>query len=275
MIPSWCKHAGFIHIHTLFSPTNLEILRLGLRPFIQTVGYHYCKLLSPARAMEWIYVDSLKDFFWQQFKWVSVYMSEELRSLILLAYCHPRNSQEQLWVSVFFKHRPPCVIFGRKFRTVSFCLVVLASAAGGVLWHKECQRDRGVRTLHFKEFLRKNPRLRLRTFQRILFCIERKRKTQRIPKGSFKWSWFGSEESWQSPCKSGSGPSKTWHKNELFWYWLDKKNAWRMQSAAIDSNVVPWTVLGRGSKKPSSPHSCLVRSHEGRSLWFLEWWIGR
>ena len=31
-----------------------------MRSFVQTVGYHYCKLLSPARAMEWIYVDGLK-----------------------------------------------------------------------------------------------------------------------------------------------------------------------------------------------------------------------
>ena len=36
---------------------------LGDVPFIQTVGYHYCKLLSPARAMEWIYVDGLKEFY--------------------------------------------------------------------------------------------------------------------------------------------------------------------------------------------------------------------
>lgn len=34
---------------------------LCLRSFIKTVGYHYCKLLSPARAMEWIYVDGLKE----------------------------------------------------------------------------------------------------------------------------------------------------------------------------------------------------------------------
>ena len=28
--------------------------------YLRPVGYHYCKLLSPARAMEWIYVDGLR-----------------------------------------------------------------------------------------------------------------------------------------------------------------------------------------------------------------------
>ena len=41
----------------------LKNKKLGDVPFIQTVGYHYCKLLSPARAMEWIYVDGLKEFY--------------------------------------------------------------------------------------------------------------------------------------------------------------------------------------------------------------------
>lgn len=36
---------------------------LGDEPFLETVGYHYCKLLSPARAMEWIYADGLKEFY--------------------------------------------------------------------------------------------------------------------------------------------------------------------------------------------------------------------
>jgi len=36
---------------------------LGDVSFLGTVGYHYCKLLSPARAMEWIYVDGLKEFY--------------------------------------------------------------------------------------------------------------------------------------------------------------------------------------------------------------------
>lgn len=28
----------------------------------EAAGFHYCLLLSPARAMEWIYVDSLRSF---------------------------------------------------------------------------------------------------------------------------------------------------------------------------------------------------------------------
>lgn len=37
----------------------VENKKLGDVPFIETVGYHYCKLLSPGRAMEWIYIDGL------------------------------------------------------------------------------------------------------------------------------------------------------------------------------------------------------------------------
>lgn len=39
-----------------------ENKNLGDEPYTNTVGYHYCKLLSPARAMEWIYVDGLRAF---------------------------------------------------------------------------------------------------------------------------------------------------------------------------------------------------------------------
>jgi hypothetical protein len=36
--------------------------KLGDQPYTDPVGYHYCKLLSPARAMEWIYCDGLRQF---------------------------------------------------------------------------------------------------------------------------------------------------------------------------------------------------------------------
>jgi hypothetical protein len=39
-----------------------ENANLGDKPYTDTVGYHYCKLLSPARAMEWLYVDGLLEF---------------------------------------------------------------------------------------------------------------------------------------------------------------------------------------------------------------------
>jgi hypothetical protein len=39
-----------------------ENKNLGDEPYTDTVGYHYCKLLSPARAMEWLYADGLRQF---------------------------------------------------------------------------------------------------------------------------------------------------------------------------------------------------------------------
>lgn len=68
--PTW------IHDALAFNPTqdkeHVEVQshyfttgnkNLGKVSFLETVGYHYCKLLSPARAMEWIYVDGLKEFY--------------------------------------------------------------------------------------------------------------------------------------------------------------------------------------------------------------------
>lgn len=57
--PSEDKKVVTVQSH-YFSLANKN---LGNKPFLETVGYHYCKLLSPARAMEWIYVDGLKEFY--------------------------------------------------------------------------------------------------------------------------------------------------------------------------------------------------------------------
>ncbi|CAK9107012.1 Uncharacterized protein SCF082_LOCUS49830 [Durusdinium trenchii] len=70
MGPTWIHDAlsftvsedkKMVTVQSHYFPTPNK--KLGDVPFIETVGYHYCKLLSPARAMEWIYVDSLKEFY--------------------------------------------------------------------------------------------------------------------------------------------------------------------------------------------------------------------
>jgi len=43
-VQSWTFVVGDFPIHSKYLPT----------------GMHYCKLLSPARAMEWLYTDSLR-----------------------------------------------------------------------------------------------------------------------------------------------------------------------------------------------------------------------
>jgi hypothetical protein len=42
------------------APTMVTDLTASIYP--DSAGYHYCKLLSPARAMEWIYVDGLRKY---------------------------------------------------------------------------------------------------------------------------------------------------------------------------------------------------------------------
>ena len=101
-------------------PLQLDLIRISgwwahrTRPFIQTVGYHYCKLLSPARAMEWIYVDGLKAWIEKQVVWLGCLelrpdRVSKLVQLLHLYCCH-------LWLSA-------------------------AGACSGVLWYKECHRD--------------------------------------------------------------------------------------------------------------------------------------
>jgi len=64
--PLWIwKYMGYNLKKDVNGTTVMEVTA----PFMATpvdykikaaAGFHYCKLLSPARVMEWIYIDSLK-----------------------------------------------------------------------------------------------------------------------------------------------------------------------------------------------------------------------
>jgi hypothetical protein len=67
--PEWIKMAMIYKpsadnkVVTVSAPYfTTENKKLGDEPYTSTVGYHYCKLLSPAKAMEWIYADGLQQF---------------------------------------------------------------------------------------------------------------------------------------------------------------------------------------------------------------------
>lgn len=63
MIYTSTKGASGKMVQTISSPTfTTKNKNNGYEPFVETVGYHYCKLMSPARIMEWIYVDSLREY---------------------------------------------------------------------------------------------------------------------------------------------------------------------------------------------------------------------
>jgi hypothetical protein len=46
------KSIVIVRSPTLRTPKNYYVRAVA--------GFHYCKLLSPARALEWIYIDSVK-----------------------------------------------------------------------------------------------------------------------------------------------------------------------------------------------------------------------
>lgn len=108
-------------------PLQLDLSRISgwnhrTRPFIQTVGYHYCKLLSPARAMEWIYVDGLKAWIEKQVVWLGCLelrpdRVSKLVQLLHLYCCHLwLTCSWSLFRSSMVQRMSPRLLFERRTR---------------------------------------------------------------------------------------------------------------------------------------------------------------
>ena len=142
-------------------PLQLDLIRISgwwphrTRPFIQTVGYHYCKLLSPARAMEWVYVDGLKARIEKQVVWLGCLelrpdRVSKLVQLLHLYCCHLwLTCSWSLFRSSMVQRMSPRLLFER--RTQWF----LARDHGMVEW------ERWKKSIHLAIFQCQSTKIKL------------------------------------------------------------------------------------------------------------------